>query len=443
MISTLDWCGLYLQIVVLVAIPVRELLKRKNRNIFAILIPVTMLVLVQGQAWWMFHQFEQSGVADLTHLYQNISILGARLANAYLGVWVLGFCGGYFFFIPRSVWHKKNGFYCSLRVHQKPPSIVYFLVGVFILVAGGLFVYMAGGLLAILNKPGFGVAGATSLAIFVGLGKLPLLQKMAWRQRLNGWDRVLFLLSLAFILFNSRFLTAFIFLQVIILFNYCYHAISRRTWVWVAVALIGIFILFGLYRDYGWRVEGQMSREGIQEYFASYTDNTPLQWFYSKNVEGFSGLAGLVTYEQDQGGIVHDWGLSNLSIFTQLLPNHIRNDLTLPFAGWANYLRSLYPFNGSVVPSGVQDAYAHAGILGLMLFGILLGWLTRWLHAHMLNPGSDRLKIGLLSVYALHLIRGNFVMVMFFALFELALLWFYRIILSTVNKLFMPGRITA
>jgi hypothetical protein len=443
MISTLDWFWLYLQIFILMAIPMFELLKGKDRNLFAILIPVTMLVLVQGQAWWMFHQFDQRGVVSLMHLHQNISFLGAQLTNVYLGVWTLGFCGGYFFLNLRSVWHKKISFYCFLRIHQKLPVVVYFLVGIFILVTGGLFVHMAGGIQSVLTKPGFGVAGATCLAMSVGLGKLPLLQKMAWRQKLNIWDRGLFLLCLVFILFNSRFLTTFILLQVVILFNYRYHAILRRTWVWIAVGFLGIFILFGLYRDYGWSVEGKISKGGIQDYYNSYTvSNTPLDWFYGKNVEGFSGLAGLVTYEHDQGGIIYDWGLSSLRIFTQLLPNRIRNDLTLPFASWADYLESFYPFNGSVVPSGVQDAYAHAGIVGLMLFGLLLGWLTRWLHVHMLNPSSDCLMIGLLSVYSLHLIRGNFVTVMFFALFELMLLWSYRLIVSTASSLFMSSRIT-
>jgi hypothetical protein len=286
--------------------------------------------------------------------------------------------------------------------------------------------------------PGYGVAGATFLALFVGMGKYPLMQKMVWKEKINRLDICLFFISLFFILLNSRFLTAFIFLQAVIFFNYCHREILRRTWAWVIVILLGIFILFGLYRDYGWRVGGQVRWEGVQEYFMSYKGvNTPLQWFYSMNVEGFSGLAGLVTYEQNQGGIVHDWGLSDLCIITQLMPYSIRNNPTLPFADLAKYLTSLYPFNGSVVSSGVQDAYAHAGILGLGLFGILLGWLARWLHRRMLNFKSKRLKIGLLSVYTLHLIRGNFVTVMFFVLFELALLYTFQILIGIAKKRFV------
>jgi len=48
---SLDWAWLYLQVALLAGMAARELIGRRDRNLFAILVPGTTLVLVQFQGW--------------------------------------------------------------------------------------------------------------------------------------------------------------------------------------------------------------------------------------------------------------------------------------------------------------------------------------------------------------------------------------------------------
>ncbi|MBE9216255.1 hypothetical protein IQ247_26940 [Plectonema cf. radiosum LEGE 06105] len=79
----LDWIWLYIQFALLGILIVREIIRRRNRNLYAILIPLTMLFLVQGQAWWILDQFQNRSSQTLRHLYQYIDLDSTRLANLY------------------------------------------------------------------------------------------------------------------------------------------------------------------------------------------------------------------------------------------------------------------------------------------------------------------------------------------------------------------------
>lgn len=275
--------------------------------------------------------------------------------------------------------------------------------------------------------------------LMTGLGKLPLLRKVAFCQRINWFDLAMFAFVLFLFLINSRFLAVFIVLQLAVLLNYCWREVSRRGLLCVAFVTFLIVIVFGLYRDYTafyGRVEWDMLRKF---YMSRAWESSVLDWFYRLNVEAFAGLAGILTFTADNGGIAHDFGLSNLGVITKFIPYAIRNDPTLPFMELTNVLGSLYPYNGSVVSGGMENAYAHFGLPGVMGFGALLGYLTRWLHAKMLSPKTDKLSVVLLSVWFLQPIRGSFSGSLLCGLAEAIILWVHRLMRALDLKTTKPG----
>ena len=164
-------------------------------------------------------------------------------------------------------------------------------------------------------------------------------------------------------------------------------------------------------------------------------ETNPFDWFYTFNVEGFAGLACLLTYEMNQGGITNDFGLSNISVLFQFIPYSLRFSENLPFKDMKEFFSSLYPYDGRTIPSGMENAYANFGLLGLLGLGIFLAYLMKWLHKKMLNPRADRLLIGILSFHSLQLIRGSFCFAIFFGLSEIIMLSVYRSILRLPNMM--------
>jgi hypothetical protein len=421
----LDWLWLYLQIIVLVAVIARELIRPHKRNLYAILIPGVMLVLVQGQAWWMLSKFTHSDMANMRHLRQTISLDGARLANFYVGLSVICFVVTYAFFAPRG---RSAAAPAPVKTRYYNPRLASnLLAAVWVLVSGAILLHLAGGLNALMTRPGQAMAGGVTMFLMMTmLGKLPLFHKVAFLRRINLFDLALFTLVLFLFLVNSRFLAAFILLQLAVLLNYCWREVSRRGLLGLVLVMFLIFIVFGLYRDYTAYFNG-VKWVTLQKFFMTHMrGNDSLEWFYRVNVEGFAGLAGILTFAADNGGIAHDFGLSNLGVITKFIPYAIRNDPAMPFMDIANALESLYPYHGSLIPSGMESAYAHFGLPGILGFGALLGYLTRWLHAKMSNPMADRVLIALLSICALHLIRGLFGGTFLLGSVEVIMLWVYR-----------------
>ncbi len=194
----------------------------------------------------------------------------------------------------------------------------------------------------------------------------------------------------------------------------------------MALVLFLIVFVFGLYRDYTTfykRVEWTAAREFLT---TRVWQSSTLDWFYRVNVEGFAGLAGILTFATDHGGVAHDFGLSDLAVITTCVPYAVRNDPSLPFKEIGDTLRSLYPYDGSLIPSGMECAYAHFGLLGILGFGALLGYATRWLHAQMSDPKVDRLLVALLSIAFLHVIRGLYGATALLCFVEALMLWVYR-----------------
>lgn len=424
-----DWLLLYLQIFLLGAMIIPQLLRRKNRNLYAVLIAGTMLVLVQGQIWWMFNLFEQ-GHTQITHILQYIVIDAAQRANWYVTLCVI--CMYTVFTFLTAITPKNlvgDGHGLPLIVSTRESGFSLALVFVWVSLVTFLLVRLRGGLVGLVMQPGASVPGQTLFLIALGVGKIPFLRRLAAGLRLRLLDVGLLAVVFTLILLNSRFLSAFILLQTIFTYNYCRYEIKRRYLILTTVVLIAIFFGYGLYREY-LNFYTTINTANIVEFFSIRLSGSDiLGWFYAKNVEGFAGLAGILTYEQKNNGLNHDFGISTLSFFTQLLPNAVRTNPNL-FKPLADYLEAFYPYNGSIVASGLENAYAHFGVLGIGGLGILLGCLTHWLHIQMRYPRTDKLQIAILSIHILDLIRGPFRNVLFFGLADLAILWLYRVLLS-------------
>ncbi|MEB3217222.1 MAG: hypothetical protein VKN72_13465 [Nostocales cyanobacterium 94392] len=433
----LDWIWLYIQFALLGILIVREIIRRRNRNLYAILIPLTMLFLVQGQAWWILEQFQNQSSQTLRHLYQYIDLDSTRLANLYAGLCVISL-------VITNSWIKRHKSKKSLlgksppvklRVNDANTFTSYILIAAWLIVFSGMLIILLGGLQAAINKPGQIVGGQTFLLIAVSVGKIPLQHKITFQQRVNKLDLLLFGITFLVTLLNSRFLSTFILAELVLLFNYCYKQISRRWMLGGAFVLILIFVVFGFYRDNASLNVGLSFSERLELLSDRFNDDdeSPLDWIYRTNVEGFVGLAGILTYESAEGGIIHDFGLSNLLLFMQLLPNAIRNnsDLVAPLF---DFIKSLYPYSGSVVPPGLEAIYVHFGLPGILFLGVLLGYLMNLLHEKMLDPNEDRLGVALLSSQSINIVRTTFSKVLFFCLGDLTALFLYRVIRTFGNK---------
>ncbi|HMA34738.1 MAG TPA: hypothetical protein VKY74_09705 [Chloroflexia bacterium] len=429
-----DWYWLYLQILLLGTILGVEIARPRRRNLYAILIVAAMLLLVQGQAWWMLSQFQQTGALEVRHLFQIVSLDGARLANFYIGLGVVCFSLSYWIGSRRVIAPPPRA---PVAAAQAASPLTSLLVAGWTLGASLLLITLLGGFQAALAEPGRAVAGQTLLLVAVGLGKLPLLHKVVIQARWSVLDVALFMLTLGITLLNSRFLTAFMLLQVALLLNYCWREVSRRALVGLIFVLFLVFIVFGLYRDFGntHTVNGALDVAAVQEFFSTRTVDDTASWFYSSNVEGFTGVAGILTYELNNGGLTHDLGLSTFDVIVQLLPNGVRTDPSSPIAGLADYLSAAYPYKGSVVPPGFENAYANFGLFGILILGGLLGYLACWLHRQMLRPAVDRLRVGVPSVEVLQLVRGTFVSTLFFGVADLVLVVVYGLLLNLTGSI--------
>jgi hypothetical protein len=423
----LDWAWLYLQIVLLAFIAFKEIRRVHGRNVYAILVPCTMLVLVQGQAWWMLRQFESNHEIAAEHLYNTIRLDMARLANFYIGLGVLAYLAAYL--ATRKRKSPEPIAYLAVATASDVYPLSYALVATWTALAGGLLIRQVGGLQLAVEQPGRLIAGQTVFLIAVGMSKWPLIYKIAANQKIKAIDIALWSVSVIVTLFNSRFMTAFAVLQLAIVVHYFRKELSRRALSAMVVPAIGIFLVFGLYRDYAFRF-GTVGAEAAQEFLARPDEWHVADWFYRTNVEGFTGLAGALTHQRDVGDFNYDFGVSELVVFTNLVPNALRNNPSLPFYSLSQFLQNTYPFTASVVPSGLESAYAHLGLPGILAYSALLGFLTNWFHRRAIAPGPKRLQAVVVSVQLLNGVRASlFFSLVFFGLGDLVMLWLYRLFL--------------
>jgi hypothetical protein len=410
---------------------VRELRKPAGKNLLMILVAATMIGLVQIQIVWLFFAFD-SVPGRVTHLLQSISLEAAKSANLLATLFVICFCSLTYRLDTTRPTTRND----QIATGRAETTLTYSVAMVWVLGAGAALAALAGGISSALEKPGQAVAGQTLFLILVSLGKIPLARKIALRRSVNALDVILYTAAFSLLLFNSRFLAAYAVLQLAMIFHYRRKEASTGVIVGLGAALMAIFVVFGLYREAAYAriyTPGFSTTEFIE---SNFTSGEAFNWFYAKNVEGFVGLAGIITYESDKGSLDHDYGVSNLLLLGQLLPNSIRTDPDLPFNDLAEGVRSAYPYNGSVVPSGLEASYAHFGPIGVIGLGFLLGYLVVKIHRILLETSESAVTASLVSVHVLSLIREMIATAVFFALGEIFIVACYHKLLDLTAKPF-------
>jgi hypothetical protein len=428
---TIDWLWLYAQISAVASIVLWQLFRDNRRNLYSVLIGLGLLVMVQGQAWWIFNQFEATHVATFRHLEQIITLDGARRANAYVGLGVVGFVIAFVVTARRAARHPRA------EAPRPAPDPLTFeataIAGTMLIGASIAVINLAGGVGELISLPGQSlVRGLTMFLLLAGIGKLPLLRSLSKGHRPVFTQAALFAGTVLLFLVNSRFLTVFLFLQATVIANYCWHELPRKVLLGASFVIFTVLILFGLYRDEAARRAAVDPSQGEQ---VELRIGAITNWFYRSNIEGFVGLAGLLSYEDAFGAVTHDLGASELRVITQFVPYPLRADPSLPVSQLASHLQSLHPHSGSIVSSGMEDAYAHFGIPGIVGLGLLLGGLANWLHGLMSDPGRNRLVIGLLSVHSLQLIRGSFFNTLFFGMGEVVIVLLLALLVGAADAM--------
>ena len=422
-----DWLKLYIQCGVLGTLLLREVLRPRRRNLFAIFVIATLLTLVQGQAWWVFTQFDRTGYDHIQVAYNAFGIESAKRANSCLMLATLCFAGC--LLLADCIRWKKVREVSWLKIRSQYSSVTYFLVGLWMTLATVSLITRVGGIEVALTKPGQMVGGQTFWLLAVGLGKWPLIEKLLSRSRISSLDLLFYGWALLVTLFNSRFLTAFAVLQLIVAINYCRKEVSRMSIMALAVPALAIFILFGIYRHIAHRLDVDASDSVASEVAASSKNFAVVDWFYGLNVEAFTGVAGVIDYEQKQGGLAHDYGLSELAILTNYIPNHIRTNPDLVFYDWSQLLTNAYPYSASVVPSGFELSYGHFGLAGMMLYAAVLAAATKAMHLCSLARGGVQVVGILIGIQLLNGVRASlFGAMMFFGLADLVTFTIYRLI---------------
>jgi hypothetical protein len=423
----LDWLLLLAQIAILLAVAAAEIRRTGRRNLVVILVVATLLLLVQGQAWWVFTKLETS--SSMQQLYQLITEGGARLANLYLTLAMAAFAAVYLVTRRRRQAAESGQDQADGQVHAPARQATpYVLVGCWTLASAGLLLATLGGPSDLLGQLGRMAAGQAGALMALGLGKFPLYDAVASGRRPGPYALALFAVVFVATLFSSRFLALFLLVQLAVIWNYRRTELPRGWLLGLAAGGAAILVGFGLFRDLIAIFPSGTPLDGltVAQFRTQRTSEGLGDWFFGLNVEGFTGLAGILTFTQLNGGLGHDFGLSSLRFATQLLPNAWRTDPSLPFMGVSQSLEQAYPYHGSVVAPGFELAYGHFGLLGVVSLGGLLGYLSSRVHQAMRSTRVDPLLVGLLSVQLLQLVRGTFVTVLVFGLADVIGLRLYR-----------------
>lgn len=422
---TLHFILLWIQVLLSLLVIVHALRKR-TANLYALAFSTSLIVLVTGQGFWVFNRFA-AGATSVNHLFQTLYIGAAERANWIITACIALYALMYFLYPSLKIGITSGAFYRKLP--EDTPWLSYLFVIVWTGAFGALVLRSAGGLDAALLNPGQNFdAGLTLLIMLLGLGKLPLLRKIVIRRKPALIDILLFLAVTGIYLLNSRFLAAFLILQVAFAIHYCIKPLKARWLVVLGLVMVIIFMVFGLYREFTARFD-QVSLPQIVQFFQTRTgDENPVEWFYRLNIEGFVGVAAAAQRDM-QAGIQYDYGVSNLQVILQLVPAPIRNDPSLPFYDLNQYILSFFQ-GRTIVPPGMENAYRSFGIIGVLFFGLFLGYLTRWFDNRMREPNFDRLALLLISVQCIALVRGTVRNVILFALAELVVLFIFFAMLS-------------
>jgi hypothetical protein len=350
-------------------------LKKTEGNLVSILFYAFLLFTVSGQNLYVLSVVE-SGEIPLHLFGHTISEQGFKTATLLvtLSVMIMAFISEY------SEVQRPQQNINSRRKYkvEKPLNPVYYtIVYTITLTAIAWLIAVLGGIQALLFSPGQMVGGQVLPLILMQIAKFPITYKIINRLKIDRLDVWIFIPYIIVTMLNSRRQSIVPLLQLIIAYHYYCNRIKISRLVFAAVPVFLIVFVYGFYRDFN-----NFYTEYTWSNFVEFYDkNSFFESFYRLQVEGFSGLAGIVSYDLTNG-ISYDFGLSNLKVIVQLLPYEIRNSA---FKDLAETVYNVYPYQGSVVPTGYEAAFANFGVLGIFGLSILCGTLVNRMHLYLMR----------------------------------------------------------
>jgi hypothetical protein len=365
-----------IQFLVLGTLLGRDLFLKKNEgNLVSILFYSFLLFTVSGQNLYVLSVVE-AGEIPLHIFGHTISEQGFKTATLLvtLSVMIMAFISEYSE-IQRPQQHVN-----SRRKYkaEKPLNPAYYVIVYTItLTAIAWLIAVLGGIQALLFSPGQMVGGQVLPLILMQIAKFPITYKIINRLKIDRLDVWIFIPYIIVTMLNSRRQSIVPLLQLIIAYHYYCNRIKISRLIFAVIPVFLIVFVYGFYRDFN-----NFYTEYTWSNFVEFYDkNSFFESFYRLQVEGFSGLAGIVSYDLTNG-ISYDFGLSNLKVIVQLLPYEIRNSA---FKDLAETVYNVYPYQGSVVPTGYEAAFANFGVLGIFGLSILCGTLVNRMHLYLMS----------------------------------------------------------
>ena len=414
-----------LQILLLSLLIGKELFRRGAKNVVAVFLFLAHLILVEGQAIYVLSDLATSS-EPVFYAGNVIRLRSFTLANIILTVSVVVICTSYYLAGKRS---------CLSRPAKGPPLretlFSYIVVVGVVSAACYALIQKLGGFHSFYYSMGVMIGGQVFLMIALSFGKLPLFHKTASGTKPKGIDWLLFGVVMLLIMLNSRGTAMLTILQYVLVLYFSRRTRGSMFRVFLRIGVAGFLIVmvYGGIRDF---VTPRGTFDGLAEYYfvASGADRPKVlamgDLFYRFMTSAFTGLAGILnTYLES--GVDHDFGVTNLSLFTHLVPYRLRIAVLPDLDDWIIGLSSV---SGSVVPGGYEIWFLHLGFPGILVLCILLGILPQWLHDRLVSADADRLKYGILAVHVLNLLLAPLWAVAFWVLADLCVLFAYRVVLS-------------
>jgi hypothetical protein len=348
-------------------------LKKEKGNLVSILFYSFLLFTVSGQNLYVLSVVEAGEIP--LHLFgHTISEQGFKTATLLitLSIMIMAFTSEY------SEIKRPQQNISSRRKYKidKPLNSAYYtIVYTITFTAIAWLIAVLGGIQALLFSPGQMVGGQVLPLILMQIAKFPITYKIINKLKIDRLDIWIFVPYIIVTMLNSRRQSIVPLLQLIIAYHYYRNSIKLSKLVIAAIPVFLIVFVYGFYRDFN-----NFYTEYTWSNFVDFYDkNSFFESFYRLQVEGFSGLAGIISYDLTNG-ISYDFGLSNLKVIVQLLPYEIRNSA---FKDLAETVYNVYPYQGSVVPTGYEAAFANFGILGIFGLSLLCGTLVNRMHLYL------------------------------------------------------------
>jgi hypothetical protein len=403
--------------------------KKKNFVFFSFC--TVFFLLVCGQNLWLIQKFFDNN--DFSHYYQYLIDKNSLYLASYFSI---GFSFivflTYFFmtlFLKNKSEFTQSLYMKNLKFIKYDSQWLGNIISLaFVMIGGLLLIQLLGGISSALGNPGQIVEGQSAALFLILIGKFPLLYKIFKKQNVNIFEILLFLVSLIFIIINSRFLAIFVILQTLLLIHYKVKRINIRIFTLSFSILVSLVFVFGIYRDSGNYTNSSELR--LESIISRILDvNSTIDWFYSTNIEGFLGLSGIISYQSDHGSFRHDYGLSNLAYIGNLIPKNIQGLLGVDKI--LSEFKNMYPYsNFTVVPSGLEVAYASFNVFGIFLLAFFMGFCLCFFDYLLKKFAQNQSMLGFfliltLTPHMVALLRTSPGISIFFMVPDLMICFFY------------------